>query len=44
MIYADKDGAADKTDIIVILADYSADITSADFENAGYVGDIKEIA
>ena len=43
VIYADKDGAADKTDIIVILADYDADITAADFETASYVGDIKEI-
>ena len=43
VIYADKDGAADENDILVILADYSADITAADFENAGYVGGITEI-
>ena len=34
-------GDAAKTDIIVILADYSADITSADFEIPGYVGSIE---
>ena len=44
VIYADKDGAADENDIIVILADYNADISPDDFETASYVGTILEIS
>ena len=44
VIYGDKDGAADKNDIIVILADHDGAITSADFVDETYVGTITEIS